>query len=273
MKNFKIGVLVDCLGLGPEEGARKAAELGAEGIQVFTTAGKMSAEQMDAAARKAFKGLCSDLGLEIAALCGDLGRGFRNAEDNPQNVERTKRIMDLAADLGTSVITTHIGVVPADSGDENYKVMLAAVREMAEHGASAGVTFAVETGPEKATTLKRFLDDVDSRGLGVNLDPANLVMVADDDPAAAVHTLKDYIVHTHAKDGVRLRSGAGGQPPQAGPRFKEMPLGEGGVDWDAYLKALSDVGYDGFLTIEREGGADRVGDIAAAIKFLREKVK
>jgi len=84
MRNFKIGVLVNCLGLPTEEGVRKAAELGAQGVQVYTTGGKMSAEQMDGAARKAFKALCADAGVEISALCGDLGGGFASAEAIPK---------------------------------------------------------------------------------------------------------------------------------------------------------------------------------------------
>ena len=278
-RKFKIGVMSDCLGLGPDGGVKKAAELGADGVQVWTTGGKMSPEQMDAAARARFKAFCADLGLEISALCGDLGGGFHNPQTNPASIERSKRIIDLAADLGTNVVTTHIGVVPDNPRNETYKVMLKACRELAGHAAGKGVVFAVETGPEKAVTLKRLLDEVGSPGLGVNLDPANLVMVAADDPVAAVHALDDYIVHTHAKDGIRLKASdaektcSGQTPPELGPGFKEVPLGEGGVDWDAYLDALSEIAYCGYLTIERECGADRVGDIAAAIAFLREKVK
>jgi L-ribulose-5-phosphate 3-epimerase len=124
------------------------------------------------------------------------------------------------------------------------------------------VTFAGETGPEKATVLKKLLDDVGSKGLGVNLDPANLVMVAGDDPVRAVRTLAKYIVHTHAKDGVQI---AGGPEPS----FKELPLGQGGVKWEAYLRALKAIGFDGFLTIEREVGDDPGKDIADAVAFLR----
>ncbi|HUS46826.1 MAG TPA: sugar phosphate isomerase/epimerase family protein [Phycisphaerae bacterium] len=278
-RKFKIGVMSDCLGLGPEGGVKKAAELGADGVQVWTTGGKMSPEQMNASGRAGFKALCADLGLQIASLCGDLGAGFHNPQTNPQNIERTKRIIDLAVDLGTKVVTTHIGVVPENPGDAAYRIMLAACREMAEHAAGKGVTFAVETGPEKAVTLRRFLDDVGSPGIGVNLDPANLVMVVADDPVAAVHTLEDYIVHTHAKDGIRLRptdaakTYSGRTPPELGPGFKEVPLGEGGVRWDDYLDALSEIGYTGYLTIEREVGKDPVGDIARAITFLCSKMK
>jgi len=101
--------------------------------------------------------------------------------------------------------------------------------------------------------------------VAVNLDPANLVMVAGDDPVAAVHTLKDYIVHTHAKDGRMMK----GQDPA----YVELPLGEGDVDFKNYLKALGEIGYRGYLTIEREVGDDPEKDIAKAADFLRGLIK
>jgi L-ribulose-5-phosphate 3-epimerase len=274
MKKFKIGVMSDSFRIGRMEGIRKAAELGADGVQVYLT----EPEAMNAAQRQEFKRFCADQGIAISALCGDMG-AYRDAGENPARVERFKHILDLAKDVGTSVVTTHIGVVPENPKDDIYKVMLAACRQMAEHGAAIGVTAAIETGPEKATTLRRFLLDLDSKGMGVNLDPANLVMVVGDDPVQAVRTLKDYIVHTHAKDGVQLwpcdavQAYHTGLPEDRGPAWKEVPLGEGSVDWDRYLDALQDIGYHGFLTIEREVGENPAGDIAKAIAFLKRKMK
>ncbi len=270
MSAFKIGVLADSFRLPIREGLKKAADVGAEGVQVYAVSGEMAAENMDAAARKDFKGFTAELGLEISALCGDLGgHGFQIAAENVEKVERSKRIVDLAVDVGTSVVTTHIGVVPEDREGETYKTMLAACRELGDYAKAAGVTFAIETGPEPAAALKGFLDDVGSPGIGVNMDPANLVMVVADDPVQAVHTLKDHIVHTHAKDGVQLKAGdAAGE----GLSYKELPLGEGGVPWDGYLAALGEIGFSGFLTIEREAGDDPETDIREAVRFLKEKL-
>ncbi len=287
MYKFKIGVMSDGFRLAPRDGVRKAKEVGADGIQVSAVAGEISPEAMDQHTRGEFKAFCAGLGLEISALCGDLGgHGFQRADENVAKVERSKRIVDLAVDLGTAVVTTHIGVVPEDKRAPVYANLLAACRELGEYAAMTGVTFAIETGPEKATTLKAFLDDVGSKGIGVNLDPANLVMVTGDDPVRAVHTLKGYIVHTHAKDGVQLKPsdpvqvyGAfaeggieGLSVSDVGQLFKEVPLGQGGVPWDAYLKALADIGYGGYLTIEREVGEDPERDIREAVGFLRARL-
>ena len=284
MKPFKIGVMSDSFRLPPREGIRKAKEVGADGIQVYAVKGEISPETMDAAARADFRKFCKDLGLQISALCGDLGgHGFQLKAENKAKIARSKKIVDLAAALGTRVVTTHIGVVPEDRKSETYKTLRAACRELGQYAEKTGVTFAIETGPEKATTLNAFLEDIGSDGMGVNLDPANLVMVVADDPVAAVHTLKDWIVHTHAKDGVQLKpcdpekvygafADGNVEGLEFGKLFNEVPLGQGGVKWDAYLKALEEIGYQGFLTIEREVGADPAKDIAEAVKFLRQKM-
>jgi sugar phosphate isomerase/epimerase len=101
-------------------------------------------------------------------------------------------------------------------------------------------------------------------------------MVTGDDPVKAVYTLRDYIVHTHAKDGRRLKVcdaeviyGVIEDAIQEGDAFIELPLGEGDVDFPNYLKALEEIGYRGFLTIEREVGEDPEGDIRHAVNFLK----
>ena len=288
MATFKIGVITDSFRKSPREGVRAAKDVGAEGIQIYAVAGEISAEAMDAAARQAFRAYCDELGLEIAALCGDLGgHGFMKAAENPDKVARSKRIVDLAVDLGTAVVTTHIGVVPEDRNAPVYRTLQAACRDLGVYAASRGVTFAIETGPESGPTLRAFLEDVGVKGIGVNLDPANLAMVGGHDPVEAVRLLAPYIVHTHAKDGRRLKpcsasevytsfaEGAYGRLVErlGGAPFAEVPLGEGDVKWDAYLAALKAAGYRGFLTIEREVGNDPAADIAKAVRFLRERIE
>ena len=230
------------------------------------------------------KALLSRYGLAVSALCGDLGgHGFTRADENPGKIEKSKRIVDLALELGSHVVTTHIGVVPEDNTCETYQRMKAACRELGDYAASVGVTFAIETGPEKPETLAAFIRDVGSKGIGVNLDPANLVMVTGCDPVAAVYTLKDFIVHTHAKDGVMLQQAdthkvynffaeGGIGDLRLDEYFKELPLGDGDVPFDKYLDALEDIGYSGFLTVERECGADPYADIKRAVDYLKSNI-
>ena len=275
MYDFSIGVMLESFRLPTPVALKKAKEIGATGIQMYAVDGEHAPEQLTGGKRRELLDMVKSEGLVFSALCGDLGKGFHNAELNPGLIERSMRIFDLAQDLETDIVTTHIGVVPADPGHDRYKIMQEACFKLAEYADSLNAHFAIETGPEESATLKQFLDGLHSTGVAVNLDPANLIMVTGDDPVQAVHNLKDYIVHTHAKDGVRnyYRDpeevyGLVEAEMLASPSFAELPLGQGGVDFGNYLKALDEIGYHGFLTIEREVGDDPEKDIRLAVDFL-----
>lgn len=278
MFHFPIGVILESFRTDRSTAIARAAAMGAQGIQMYATKGENAPENLTAAGRRALLDEVKSSGLVFSALCGDLGQGFGHTEKNAELIERSKRILDLAKDLETDVVTTHIGVVPADKNHERYKVMQEACYALASYADSLGAHFAIETGPETSDVLKEFLDSLGSTGVAVNLDPANLVMVTGDDPVRAVHNLKDYIVHTHAKDGrMLLRTNpeyiyrvVHPVPEEfAGKRYyEEVPLGTGGVDFDAYLGALEEIGYRGFLTIEREVGDDPAADILTAKQYL-----
>ncbi len=277
MYQFPIGVILDSFRTDTKTAIQKAAALGAQGVQMYSTKGGNSPEELTPAKRRELLDMIKSSGLKFSALCGDLGEGFFRPERNPILIEKSKRILDLAKELETDIVTTHIGVVPEDETCERYKIMQEACFELSRYADSLGSHFAIETGPECSTTLKKFLDSLNSRGVAVNLDPANLVMVVGDDPVEAVYNLKDYIVHTHAKDGVMLRRTNPEYIYNVTPKpedlegirfFREVPLGEGGVNFTTYLKALEDVGYRGFLTIEREAGVDPAADILIAKNHL-----
>ena len=282
MYPFSIGVILESFRLERSAAIKQAAAIGAAGIQMYATKGENAPENLNTSARRALLREVQDNGLTFSALCGDLGMGFGNPEKNPKLIEKSKRIVDLAKDLETDIVTTHIGVVPSDPSHDRYKIMQDACYQLASYADSVGAHFAVETGPETSATLKAFLDSLDSTGVAVNMDPANLVMVTGDDPVQAVHNLKKYIVHTHAKDGNLLCKGnpeyiyrAVHPVPQEalGIRyFEEVPLGTGSVDFPGYLRALEEIGYKGFLTIEREVGDDPVADITLAANFLRRQL-
>lgn len=283
-----IGIMVDSLRLNLRDGLKKAKELGADGVQIYAVQGEMDPANLSPVARRELKEYIASLGLQISALCGDLGgHGFQDKLVNAEKIEKSKRILDLAVELGTGVVTTHIGLVPDETNGPVYETMQQACEELGVYAKSMGAYFAVETGPETAAHLKAFLDSLSTDGVSVNFDPANMVMVTGDDPVQGVYTLKDYIVHTHVKDGVRLRVvdprevyGALGYKPMSheriaeaaatGPSYRELALGEGHVEFDRYFQALADIGYSGYLTIEREVGEQPEADIAKAIQFIRQ---
>ncbi len=282
MYKFPIGIITDSFRTTAAEAIKKAAECGADGVQMYASRGELAPENMTPSKISEVKNLLADNGLKVSAICGDLGRGFGNSEINPELIETSKRILETAKELGTNIVTTHIGVVPANSDHERYKIMQAACFELAEFADSLDSHFAVETGPETPDVLKGFLDSLGSKGVAVNYDPANLVMVTNSDPVKGVYTLKDYIVHTHAKDGVHLFY----RDPEIiyrvvphiledpnepkGKSFREVALGTGSVDFVGLLKAYEEIGYKGYLTIEREAGPDPAKDIVIAADYLRK---
>jgi len=280
MADFQLGVLLDGFRTDVRTALGLAAKAGAQGVQIYSTRGEMAPENLTPQKRRELLDLVKSHGLVISALCGDLGGGgFTHPERNAEKIARSKLILDLAKDLETDVVTTHIGAVPVDPNHPRCGIMQEACGALAEYADSVQAHFAIETGPETSATLKGFLDSLGSRGVAVNLDPANLVMVTGDDPAKAVVTLKDYIVHTHAKDGRQnfyvdpeIVYGMVESHIVTADSFEEVPLGEGQVDWDKYLDALRGIGYKGFLTVEREVGDDPYGDICRAIGFLKAKI-
>jgi sugar phosphate isomerase/epimerase len=278
---MKIGVITDCFKKNHFDGIKIASYLGLQGVQIYATTGEFSPKTLTEAIKTEYKTLLKENNLVISALCGDMGGyGFEREEDNAERIQKTKDIVDLAVEFSTNVITTHIGVIPEDKNEPRYAVMLRALTECGLYAKAKGVTLAIETGPEKAKTLLAFLEDTQG-GVGVNLDPANFTMVTGQDAVEAVYLLKDYIVHTHAKDGIMLDENqdptavyhafavGGVDALNACEGFKEVPLGEGQVDWKNYIKALKEIGYDGFLTIERECGDNPTQDIVLAVNFLK----
>lgn len=146
MSRFKIGAMVDSFRLPIPEGVRKTKEVGADGIQVYVVEGDMRAENLSALQRRDFRSLVNDCGLEISALCGDLGgHGFQLPQENAVKIGRSKAIVDLAVDLGSSVITTHIGVVPANPADPVFRNQVYVCCQIGQYAFEHGVSFAIET--------------------------------------------------------------------------------------------------------------------------------
>lgn len=282
--NYKIGVLLDSFKLNFRDAVKKASELGINGIQIYAVKGEMDPDNLSRDARKEILDIIKSYGLVVSAVCGDLGgNGFMIKEENAQKIEKSKRIIEFAKELDSDIVTTHFGIVP-EIINKQYEILIEACRKLGSFASATNCTFAIETGPERATILRKFIENACVKGIGVNFDPANLVMVTGDDPIEGVYELKNHIVHTHAKDGIMKKQHipeivykAFAEPEKYKLNFDEYfietPLGKGSVDFPHYLNALNSIGYTGFLTIEREVGDEPEFDISQAVRFLKAQIK
>ena len=187
--------------------------------------------------------------------------GYGPAATRAEREQRTYAVSDFAAALSIPGLATHIGAIPRDRDDPGYAAMRDLVRRLCDHCASHGQTFALETGQESAAELKQFIADVERPNLGVNFDPANMVMYGSGDPIEALIAVGERAVTVHCKDGVG--------PSAPGQLGHETPLGAGEVGMERFVAKLREIGYQGPLIIEREivGEAQRE-DIRQAIDLL-----
>jgi len=212
--------------------------------------------------------------IEITSLiCGFEGESYRdiptikrtvgllNPEMQGKRVLRVFSYSDLAAELGIEVIQAHIGFIPEDRNNPDYKGLVIVLQKIADYCKENNQSFALETGQEKALVLSKFIEDVNRLNIGVNFDPANMLLYDADDPIKALDVLGKYVIGVHCKDGKR--------PERKGELGKEYPLGEGDVGIENFIEKLKKIGYTGPLTIEREiSGEKQMGDILEAKKLL-----
>lgn len=190
--------------------------------------------------------------------------GLRPDEHWAHNQEAARRCADLAGRMGLKLVTMHAGFVPEDAGDPERAKLIDRLAQVARIFESRGVRLGLETGQETAPTLLEVLAAPGLERVGVNFDPANMILYGMGDPAEAARALAGRIVQMHIKDATPAeRPGAWGT---------EVVVGRGAVNWPALLGALDDAHLDIDLVIEREAGDDRMGDIIKARELI-ERVR
>ena len=258
MPNVKIGLRVGRLGLPVREALRTAAAIGAEGVQIDAQ-GELSPQNLSRTAQRSLRHYLQHLGLELAALGFPTRAGYDTEDGLEQRLTATQAVMSVASQLGTRVVTNRLGRLPEDDSSPTWAMVSDAMRELAAHGDRVGAVFAIEIGSNAPQHLRHLLDSFDTAGLGASYDPGS-VWASGHDPLAGVSALGDAIVHSHARDAHT--------DPATGDRA-EVAAGHGDVDWPAYLAALEEIGYRGFLTVDRSGRALSVDEAGAAIAFLK----
>ena len=188
--------------------------------------------------------------------------GYVADETWPARRERSVAAIGLANHLGIKILSTHIGFVPP-SDDESYTTIIDRVRDIATVARGAGIELLMETGQEAASELLQFLNDLATPNVGVNFDPANMILYGAGDPIEAIETLGRHIRHVHAKDATPSK--------MPGVHWgNEVPFGTGDVNVPEFLEALDAVSYKGPIVIEREAGEDRLADVKFAIETMKK---
>ncbi len=261
MSRLKIGVRLESFGLPLRRALQEAERLGVGGVQVDAV-GVLSPKTLSQTGRRQFLHLLRTHNLELTALGCPLRHGLDTAENQEGRIDHIRKVMSLSFDLGPRIAIIQAGRVPApDDVSARAAIMAEALTVLGQHGDRSGTVLALETGLESGAALRQYLDRFDTGGLGVNLDPANL-LVHDFDPYESARALQGKVVHGHAKDA--RKSGASRSA-------QEVPLGAGDIDWMQWLGVLEEIEYRGWLVVERDSGGSPQ-EMAAAVGFLRRFV-
>ena len=192
--------------------------------------------------------------------------GLVPPKERAARTREMKEIADFARLLGCKTVALHIGFVPHDQSLPLYKEIVAVARDVCDHCAKNGQALHLETGQETADDLLAFIHAVERKNLLINFDPANMILYGTGEPIAALKKVGQHVKSIHCKDGKWAKN--------PGKEWgQEVPLGEGDVGMENYLRTLKEIGYDGPLTIEREIPQDptrQKAEIGHAIKLLTE---
>ncbi|MBR0459238.1 MAG: sugar phosphate isomerase/epimerase [Victivallales bacterium] len=194
---------------------------------------------------------------------GPVTLGIVPREYRAQRIQDLKNGADFATAIGTSAIVTHAGFLPENITDEEYIPVRDTLADIAGYCKSRNIGFWFETGQETPVVLLRYIEDIGLDNLGINLDPANLLMYGKGNPCDAVEVFGKYVRNLHVKDGV---------PPTDGLKLgREVKPGLGRVDFPRLFPRLKELGFDGELVIEREipEGEEQTRDIQATVQNLK----
>lgn len=272
---MKIGVCVQFDGM--DGMAKKFENLKAEGFdncQLVSWKPKLWSDEN----LKTLKNLIEENGVTISAFwCGWEGPCVWNFYDGQITLGlvppeyRTMRMKnlcdgaDFAHRLGVKNVVTHMGFIPENPNDPQFAPFCVAVRQVAEHLKANGQKLLFETGQETPVTMLRCFEKVGMDNLGVNLDTANVILYGKANPVDALDVFGKYVMNIHAKDGL--------YPTNGHDLGSEVRIGEGKVDFKALFKKLYELGYDSYVTIEREiEGEQQIEDIRHAKKYLGDLI-
>jgi sugar phosphate isomerase/epimerase len=267
---MRLGLIVSA-GKDPEAAIRKVHELGFPTCQVGVNsfAPEMAARlrgALDSFKIEATSLVSGGPGPEIYDFYqGPLTIGLVPRASRDARIAQIKKTSDFAKLCGVPAVQTHCGFISENPNEAIYKETVEAIRNVAAYCKQNGQNFRCETGQETPITLFRAIQDVGLDNVGVNFDAANLILYGKANPVDALDVLGPLVQGVHAKDGL--------YPTDAKQLGREVPIGQGKVNFPAFIRRLKEVGYRGPLTIEREiSGPQQTEDVRAAKAYLEKLV-
>lgn len=262
--------------LTPDEQLKKAKAVGVNNVQLGCPPDEFLAGDGFMSLKKQIE----ESGIRVTTVfCGFEGEsyadiptvkqtvGYVPEETRAERIEKTYAISEFAKGLGVDAVAAHIGFIPHDEEDPLFQAMVETMRKIADYCAQNGQVFSLETGQETGEALLHFLKAVDRENLKVNFDPANMILYGCGEPIAAMEEVKEHIVSVHAKD-------ASWSEHPGETWGTETPLGEGDVGMDRFVEKLKQIGFDGYITIEREiAGPEQIEDMKKGVALLRGLVE
>ncbi|MCM8785880.1 MAG: sugar phosphate isomerase/epimerase [Candidatus Omnitrophica bacterium] len=266
MEKLKLGLIISSRNI--EEGFNKIKMLNLSLCQIGFLAEEIENFDLENIRKKA-----KNYGIEIFAVFMLFKGQIFNNKDGPSTMgfvapkyreERLKlsfKFSDLVKEIGVKNIVCHVGFIPDDEEDPVYKSFIPVMKKIVEKCKTNGQNFLFETGQELPSTLKRTILDIGMDNVGINLDPANLILYGKANPIDAVEIFGEYVKSMHGKDGL--------WPNRDEYLGKEVPIGEGMVNFPVLLRRLKNKGFSGPIIIEREiSGEKQIEDIKRGIKYL-----
>ncbi|WP_342376894.1 sugar phosphate isomerase/epimerase family protein [Bacillus thuringiensis] len=254
----KLGMFLNTKHIEVNEGIKNAREWGLEYIQLYAMNSTFNLANISKVQWNTLKENLSFNEIQVPSLAISFGENGMIGTEAECAIESFKYITDKGLRLGANIVTAHIGKIPDDK-------MLRVCNEIGDLAFRFGGFFAIETGSEKAIVLKRFLENINSKGLAINFDPANLISDINENLIESLLLLKDYIVQTHIKDCTKVKS-------DSSSKYIEVAAGNGEVDFDIFFKVLDKIGFEGYNMIERNDYFDELDGMSQSINFAKKYI-
>ncbi len=261
MNQPKLGIDLQDLRTDTKSALRTAAQMEFRAIELPAAHGETTPQELSSSGRRHLQRMVADLGLNMSALTADFSTlRLSDPRAIDERVERTRAILDLAADLSVQVVTASVGALTHPQTGEPSDAAIAALRQIGEFADSRNRVFAIRPSYDSAERLAAVIKTVDCPLIRIGLDPAAMLM-AGLNPMAILQQLGPQVSLIHMRDAVP------GVPDRPG---QETRLGDGEVDLRGLVSALSDWEYSGPLILRRTDSASPVSDLASAREFLRK---